>query len=157
MYEAHFWNQHKVFINFQIGLFEGNNSDTTCWIFHFFLEKYSFRKKRFIIRTHFCVILSRIFFNNPNQSPHLMTPNPVLNPGFTSPIFRTNVGVEPRVKPEVWRPEMWPLLEVPHWTDLWCTANALTFCYSSAYMVVLSLLETFCPPSYLRGENKKKP
>jgi hypothetical protein len=37
------------------------------------------------------------------QSPNLRTPNPGLNPGFNP----TNAGGEHRVKPGVWRPEMW--------------------------------------------------
>jgi hypothetical protein len=40
------------------------------------------------------------------QSPHLKTPSPGFNPGFT-PFYITNVGDELRVKPGVWRPEMW--------------------------------------------------
>jgi hypothetical protein len=38
--------------------------------------------------------------------PHLRTPNPEFNPGFT-PAFVIYKGGEPRVKPRVWRPEMW--------------------------------------------------
>jgi hypothetical protein len=43
------------------------------------------------------------------QSPHLRTPNPGFNQGFNPPppLYVTNVGGELRVKPRVWRPEMW--------------------------------------------------
>jgi hypothetical protein len=41
-------------------------------------------------------------------SPNLRTPNPGFNPGFT-PFYITNARDEPRVKPGVWRPEMWAL------------------------------------------------
>jgi hypothetical protein len=40
------------------------------------------------------------------QSPHLRMPNPGFNPGFT-PLLYNKCGGEPRVKPGVWRPEMW--------------------------------------------------
>jgi hypothetical protein len=42
------------------------------------------------------------------QGPHLRTPNPGLNPGFTPPphlLYKK--GVKPRVKPGVRRPEIW--------------------------------------------------
>jgi hypothetical protein len=43
-------------------------------------------------------------------SPNLRTPNPGFNRGFTHPPFYvTNVGGKPRVKPGIWRPEMWAL------------------------------------------------
>jgi hypothetical protein len=41
-------------------------------------------------------------------SPNLRTPNPGFNPGLT-PILYNKCGGEPRVKPGVWRPEMWAL------------------------------------------------
>jgi hypothetical protein len=43
------------------------------------------------------------------QSPHLRTPNPWFNPGFT-PLLYNNCGGETRVNPEVWCPEMWALI-----------------------------------------------
>jgi hypothetical protein len=36
-------------------------------------------------------------------------PNPGFNPGFTSLLFNKGGG-EPRIKPGVWRPEMWAQL-----------------------------------------------
>jgi hypothetical protein len=54
------------------------------------------------------------------QRPNLRTPNPRFNPGLTpllfdmqgvnpgfNPFYITNAWGEPRVKPGVWRPEMW--------------------------------------------------
>jgi hypothetical protein len=43
------------------------------------------------------------------QGPHLKTPNPGFNQGFTSRIYYIKCEVEPLVKPEVWRPEIWAL------------------------------------------------
>jgi hypothetical protein len=49
--------------------------------------------------------------NKKILSTHLRTPNPGFNPGFTPPPFYiTNAASEPRVKPGLWRPEMWALL-----------------------------------------------
>jgi hypothetical protein len=40
--------------------------------------------------------------------PHLRTPNPGFNPGFTpSPHLLYKRGVNPPVEPGVWRPEIW--------------------------------------------------
>jgi hypothetical protein len=41
------------------------------------------------------------------QGPHLRTPKPGFNPGFTPRICYIIRGVKPWVKPGVWRPEMW--------------------------------------------------
>jgi hypothetical protein len=41
------------------------------------------------------------------QSSHLRTPNPGSNPGFTPHLLYNKCGGELRVKPRVWRPEMW--------------------------------------------------
>jgi hypothetical protein len=48
-------------------------------------------------------------YNSPIAvlSPHLRTPNPGLNPGFTPPFLYNKCGGKLRVKPGVWRPEIW--------------------------------------------------
>jgi hypothetical protein len=43
----------------------------------------------------------------PLQGPHLRTPNLGFNPGFTPCICYIKGWGEPRVKPGVWRPEIW--------------------------------------------------
>jgi hypothetical protein len=54
------------------------------------------------------------------QSPHLRTPNPGFNPGFT-PLLYNKCGGEPRVKPGVWRSEMWAQDENYNW----CSTQAV--------------------------------
>jgi hypothetical protein len=42
-----------------------------------------------------------------DQGPHLRTPNPGFNPGFTPPYLLYKRGGKPRVEPGAWRSEMW--------------------------------------------------
>jgi hypothetical protein len=45
------------------------------------------------------------------QIPHLRTQTPGLTRD-SPPFYITNAGGEPRVKPWVWRPEMWAVIRV---------------------------------------------
>jgi hypothetical protein len=47
-----------------------------------------------------------------NLGPHLRTSNPELNPGFSprSCYIKGGVGCDTRVKPAVWRPEIWDMV-----------------------------------------------
>jgi hypothetical protein len=61
-----------------------------------------------------CVDISRRLLLSPGlntdpgvQGPNLRTPNPGLNPGFTPRICYIKGGGNPRVKPRVWRYEIW--------------------------------------------------
>jgi hypothetical protein len=47
------------------------------------------------------------FCSKSHQNPLLRTPNPGFNPEFTPPLLYKKCGGKPRVKPGVWRPEMW--------------------------------------------------
>jgi hypothetical protein len=53
--------------------------------------------------------------------PYLRTPNTGFNPGFIPRNWGMKVGGEPRVKPGVWRPEIWSQVAL-----LWCWETFLS-------------------------------
>jgi hypothetical protein len=56
----------------------------------------------------------QVLFHARLLSPNVRTPNHGFNQGFTPPppFYITNAGGESRVKPGVWRHEMWALVSV---------------------------------------------
>jgi hypothetical protein len=64
---------------------------------------------------------------HPHQNPHLRTPNPEFNPGFTPCICYLKGGMGwSRVKPEVWRPEIWAQSSFSH-TYRWLLPSRWSF------------------------------
>jgi hypothetical protein len=73
----------------------------------------TFDRKQFLVENHTFWRISPLsrneiqkYFRDAYQGPHLRTPNPGLNPGLTPRICYIK-GRETRVKPGVWRPEIW--------------------------------------------------
>jgi hypothetical protein len=66
----------------------------------------------------YCCLLGVLFTQDINtqkktRATHIRTPNPGFNPGFTPRIcYIKEWGDEPRVKPGVWRPEVWAQLKL---------------------------------------------
>jgi hypothetical protein len=62
------------------------------------------------LQLRFSVSIYTNWNTSNNQSPNLRTTNPGFYTGGSPFFYITNAGGEPRVKPGVWRPEMWALL-----------------------------------------------